>query len=88
MVSIDTKHAHAHAHHTTGQCIAGKKTFLFFPSAVDCWTHIVCFDDTNGEDDDAEDDDDEYGEFETEEIHLRTSTDGNTRLQRVIASYK
>ena len=66
-----------------------KKTFFVFPSAVNCWTHNVCFDDTNGEYDDAGDgDDDEYGEFETEEIHLRTSTDGNTRLQRVIASYK
>ena len=88
MVSIDTEYAHAHAHHTTGNALREKKPFLFFPSAVDCWTHIVCIDDTNGEDDDAEDDDDEYGEFETEEIHLRICTDGNTRLQRVIASYK
>ena len=77
-----------HMHHGAIHC-GKKKPFLFFPSAVNCWTHNVCFDDTNGEYDDAEDgDDDEYGEFETEEIHLRTCTDGNTRLQRVIASYK
>ena len=49
-----------HMHHGAMQC--GKKNlFLFFPSAVNCWTHNVCFDDTNGEYDDAEDgDDDEY----------------------------